>query len=56
MTGNLNLGNDVAYTAAKIVIAGMFFGGLVLGLVVNPWWLLLMPAAIVVLRILGGPL
>ncbi len=56
MVTNLNLGNDAAYTVAKIAIGVMFFGGLVLGLTVSPWWLLLMPAAVVLLRVIVGPI
>jgi len=53
---NLNLANDIAYTVTKVVIGGMIIGGLVLGIAVSPWWLLLMPASVVALRVIVGPI
>ncbi len=38
------------------IISVLFLGGLVLGLAVSPWWLLLMPVAVVLLRIIVGPI
>ena len=56
MTDNLNLGNDVSYNAAKVVIGGMFVGGLLLGFVVSPWWFFMTAASVVLLRVIVGPI
>lgn len=40
-----------------LVLIGILFScGLVLGLTISPWWLLLMPAAIVLVRVIVGPI
>jgi len=51
-----NAKNTAAYVVLGVVLAGMFFFGLLLGFLVSPWWLLLLPAAVIVLRVTTGPI
>ena len=46
----------MTFTLIKISIGAVFAAGLLLGLAVSPWWLLLMPVAVAAWRIVVGPI